>query len=229
MTTRLLAASLAALTLATIPSTADACWDGVAISTERVTLAVPGDDTWSPEDARRWAKWAGRIDALVPAGKTLSVTFGYVEICDDATGDCTEAEQTWDNDDPFTLFELTADVLGASRKEIAHARRSAATPLTVQVAASNDLDAATKLAERINEAGLGLTGFLDVGGFPAFNAYAHVVESTGTETTAYQVVVGAFLHRDAATAAVVELEKELGMTGFVRVLDQSSVSPDEGC
>jgi hypothetical protein len=229
MTTRLLAASLAALTLATVPSAANACWDGISVSTERITLAVPGDATWSPEDARRWAKWAGRIDALVPAGKTLSVVFGDVEICDDATSTCTLAPATWDNADPFTLFELVADTVGATPKQIATARKTAITPLTVQVAATDDLAAAHRLATRVNEAGLELTGFLDIGGFPAMNAYAHVVESTSTVGTRYHVVVGAFLQRDAAKSAAAELDAQLGLHGFIRTLEHSSVTEQEGC
>lgn len=226
MNTRLLAASLAALVVINLPSTAHACSGGFEIATKRITLALEGEATWSPEDVRRWAKWAGRLDALVPDGKTLSAHLGEVEICDDASGACTLATQTWDNGDPLAIFELAADTLGASRKQIAHARRSVATPLTVQVATSHDLAAATKLAARVSDADLELSGFFDAGGF---DGDAHVVESIGADTTTYQVVVGAFLDREAADAAVAELDAELGIRGFVRTLDQSSVSSDEGC
>lgn len=226
--TRLLGTSLVAILVANVPASARACWDGVAINTDRVSLAIEGDTTWSPEEARRWAKWAARIDALVPEGKTLSVVFGDLEICDVASGECTTGATAWENDDAFTLFELTADAVLASNRTIAAARRTAAMPLTVQIAASRDLEAATKLAERINAAALELSGFFDAGGFPAANDYAHVVESNGSDHATFHVVVGAFLGRDDADAAATTLAAELGLHGFVRPLDQSSIS-EEGC
>lgn len=226
--TRLLGTSLLAILIANIPASADACWDGVSIATERVSLSIASDAhaTWSPEQARRWAKWVARIDALVPEGKTLLAEFGTVEICDDATDECTELETTWENDDAFTLFELTADAVAASNKTIAAARRTTAMPLTVQIAASHDLDAATKLAARVNAAGLELSGFLDIGGFPAMNEYAHVVVSADHAT--FQVVVGAFLARSEADAVATMLDAELGLHGFVRPLDQWTIT-EEGC
>lgn len=230
MNTRLVAASLAALVFAAVPSTADACWDGTAITTENVSLSIAGDDTWSPEEARRWAKWAGRIDALVPAGKSLNVMFGEIEICDDATGECAMSSRTWDDSDPFTLFEVVADEVGASRKQIAVARRAAIEPLTVQVAATHDLAAAEKMATRIDDAGLELSGFWYAGPFPGVSSSAHVVESTNADgVTTYNIVVGAFLQRAHADEAVAVLGSELGMSGFVRALDQSSVTYEEGC
>lgn len=227
----LFATATAALAFAAalLPNTSQACWDGMAISTDKVYLAIGDETPWSPEQARHWATWASRIDALVPEGKRLSVTHGFVEICD-ADGACNELEAEWSNGSAFTLFEAAADAFDASRKTIATARRQHAMPLTVQVAASADLDAARGLAVRINEADLGLHGFLDVGGFPASNAYAHVVEGTGTDgIVVYHVVVGAFLGREQADEAVATIETELGMTGYVRRLEQSSVAVVEGC
>lgn len=216
-----------ALAVALAPATSQACWDGTAISTGKVFLALGDTTPWSPEQARHWATWASRIDALVPEGKTLNVTHGMVEICD-ADGPCTELEGEW-NGSAFSLFEHAADAFEAPRKTIATARRQHAMPLTVQVAASADLEAAHALADRINGAELGLHGFLDIGGFPASNAYAHVVEGNGTDAVVYHVVVGAFLARDEADAAAATLEAELGIDGYVRRLEQSSVVSNEGC
>lgn len=226
--TRLAAALLVATAIATVPTDARACWDGFAVTTERVTLLVPTAVTWSPEHARHWATWAARIEALIPADQTLDVTFGDLQICDVATDACTTVERTWDDDDGFTLFELVADAVAADRKTIARARRTDAAPLTVQVAASRDLGAAHQLAARINAAELELGGFLDVGGFPAMNAYAHVVESSGSDHDTYHVVVGAFLDRSDADAARDALAAELSLHGFVRTLAQSSIS-EQGC
>lgn len=230
LSTRLFAtaAFAAALTTALVPGTAVACWDGMAISTDKVFLAMGDQTQWSPERARHWATWTARIDALVPEGKRLSVTHGFVEICD-AEGPCTELEGEWTNGSGFSLFEQVADAFDASRKTVATARRQHAMPLTVQVAASADLEAARALAARIDAAELGLHGFLDIGGFPSANAYAHVVEGTSDGAVVYHVVVGAFLDREQADNAATTLEGELGMRGFVRRLEQTSVVEDEGC
>jgi SPOR domain len=221
-----LVASLVTAVLTGLPATAHACWDGTAIVTERTSIAIEGEASWSPEQARRWASWAARIDALVPEGQNLSTNFGIVELCD-AEGTCSTLSETWQGDG-FTLFELTAAATGASRRTIARARHRDVAPLTVQVAASHDLEAAMHLASRINEAELGLSGFMDVGGFPSSNPYAHVVESEQDGQITYGVVVGAFLGREDAETARAALSAELGLRGFVRPLDQSSIS-EMGC
>ena len=212
--------------ITTIPASAHACWDGFSISTDRVAVAVEGDSSWSPEQARNWANWASRIDALVPEGTTLAVVLGDLEICD-AAG-CTIVESGWDDHEPSTLFDHAALALAAPATTIAAAQRAAVAPLTVQVAAGRNLGAALELARRINDADLGLAGFFDAGGFPSSNAYAHVVESSTATSTTFNVVVGAFLVRGDADAALTMLEAELDLHGFVRPLDQSSIEA-EGC
>lgn len=218
----------AALVPCLVPTHASACFDGISASSDRVTIAVAGDDVWSPEVARHWARWVGRISALVPEGKTLQVIHGTVEICEAGTDDCRIADVTWDDGRLFTLFELTADLFAAPRTTIAAARHADGHPLTVQVAASGDRWAAERLAQRINAAELELSGFLDVGGFPSTNAYAHVVASPISDVPTYHVVVGAFLERGDAEAALGLLDSELGVHGYVRALDQVSAA-DEGC
>jgi hypothetical protein len=213
--------------LAVLPRSADACWDGISVSSSKVQLGIESTAAWTPEQARYWATWIARIDALVPEGKSLSVMHGFVQICDDAGGECEGVEASWDDSQPFTLFELTADLFEAKRATIHAARRTERAPLTVQIAASHDLIAAEKLAMRINESELPLAGFLDVGGFPSSNAVAHVVEPVYYDGV-YQVVVGAFLERSDADGALQVLASELDMHGFVRTLDQWSVGY-EGC
>lgn len=220
-------ALFAALTPALLPSTALACWDGMAITTDKVVIAIETDARWSPEEARHWAKWVARIDALVPEGKTLSVTHGYVQICTTG-GACEDVAEGWEHATAFTLFERTAALFDASGSAISDARHMHAVPLTVQVAASRDLQAAEKLAARINAAELGVSGFFDAGGFPSANASAHVVESFAGDDVVFHVVVGAFLEKREAESAARTLEQELGVQGFVRTLDQSSIS-EEGC
>lgn len=227
---RLACASLAALTLGA-PATASACWDGVSIGTERMTLSIPTDvdrAEWTAERARSYAKWAGRLDALIPEGKTVSVEFGWITICDVAADSCTEHHIMWEDDYLPNLFEILADATEASNAKIMAARRLNTKPLTVQVAASSSLYGAEALAERINEQMLGLNGFLDIGGFPAINDDAHVVESYKGDRVTYHVVVGSFLERDKAKKAADTLEHDLGLKTLVRTLDQSSVE-DVGC
>lgn len=229
---RILPTVLAAAAFAVAaPVTASACWDGVYVETDKVSLAISAgtsDAQWSPERARSYAKWAGRLAALVPDGKTVSIEHGFITVCDDTAKTCKDIERTWDDPHLFNLFELTADVLGASGRTIAQARRTTVEPLTVQAAATHDLKVAYSLAERINNATLSIGGFLDVGGFPATNDTAHVVESWKDDTAVYHVVVGAFLDRDDADAATITLREEVGLKGFVRALDQDSVN-DFGC
>src|SRR5687767_13285573 len=88
-----LAGSLALLA-ALAPNLAAACWDGIAVSTDKVIVAIEGDERWSPEQARHWATWIARIDALVPEGKTLSITHGYVEVCE-LGASCTPLDVEW--------------------------------------------------------------------------------------------------------------------------------------
>jgi len=221
-------ALLATLAPALVSRPAHACWDGIAASTPKVTLAIESAQTWSPEQARHWAKWIARIDALVPPGKILQVMHGDIEVCDETIEECELLDVTWDDGSAFTLFERTADIFATSGATIASARRMHRMPLTVQVAASHDLEAAERLADRINAAELDLSGFLEMGGFPSDHGAAHVVESYAGDMFAYHVVVGAFLQRDEAEAAAAALASELDLHGFVRPLEQSSIS-GEGC
>jgi hypothetical protein len=220
--------SVSVLASAFAPRTAVACWDGISAETSKVSISIADEDSWSPEAARRWAKWIARIDAIVPDGQRLAVMHGYVEVCDEDGSACRGIDANWDDLRPFTLFERTARLFDAPRATIAAARRTTTAPLTVQVAASHDLFAAEKLAERINAAELSLHGFLEIGGFPSGNAYAHVVESPSADTLTYHVVVGAFLDRESADAAQEIVERELDLTGFVRTLDDNSIT-EVGC
>lgn len=230
MTTRPVRALVlfACLVPALVPASAAACWDGVSASTSKVELAIESSATWTPEQARHWAKWIARIDALVPDGKSLRVLHGDLEVCDADGEGCQAIDGAWIDGRAFTLFERAADLFAASGSTIAAARHLDRAPLTVQVAASHDFAAAERLAARIDAAELSLAGFLVIGGFPSVNADAHVVESSADDRFVYHVVVGAYLDRDEAEAARATLEGELGLHGFVRPLDQSAIT-DEGC
>ncbi|MFO0633381.1 MAG: SPOR domain-containing protein [Nannocystaceae bacterium] len=223
----LLSLCIAPLAL-TLARDAHACFDGVVIDGERTSIALETDATWSPEAARHWARWVGRIDALVPQGQRLVVSFGAIEVCRDGHVDCVELPVTWDDGRAFTLFELAADHFAPGGTAVAAARRSGHTPLTVQVASSRDATAAAALVDRIDAAELGLEGFYSAGGFPSSHGYAHVVESWDELGARYDVVVGAFLDRDHADEAAMQLQETLDLRGFVRRLDQATPS-DEGC
>lgn len=220
----LVTTTIAALT----PTGARACWDGIAVSSDRVVLGIDTPASWTPEGARHWAKWLGRLDALVPAGKQLVVMQGAIEICDDGHENCREAAVGWDDGSAFTLFQIAVALFEPNRQQVAQARRAGHVALTVQVAATFDLAAAQALAVRINDAELELAGFYDVGGFPSTNDVAHVVERVTDDGVRYEVVVGAFLDRAQAREALAVLDEALTLDGFVRPLDQRT-SADEGC
>lgn len=217
-------ALLAALSSTLAPSLAHACWDGVALSTDKLTIQRFDTQSWSPEEVRHWAKWVARVDALLPEGSHLDVFEGDATFCD-GEKECVEIGTGLT---PFELFERTADAVHASKSTIFAARRMEPVPYTVQVAASHDLAAAEKLAARINASELGIHGFYEAGGFPSMNAFAHVVESFAADDVQYHVVVGAFLAKDEAETARDVMTSELGVHGFVRKLEQSSIT-EEGC
>jgi len=229
--TRAIATALAAATLTAVgPSTAQANWDTtVYVETDKVSIALQdAQAAWSPEQARSYAKWAGRIGALMPSGTTIAVDYGSITLCDDSTETCRDLDATWDDQHLFNLFELTADVVGASGKTIARARRTNVTPLTVQVAASYNERAAQRMANKINDAQIEFNGFLELGAMTGYE-FAHVVESWNGAEPLYHVVVGDFLERTDAKAASTALREQLGLKGFVRVLDQGSVEYELGC
>ncbi len=212
--------------LASTPARASS--DRLEVTSDRVTITMASHGAWSPEMARRWAKWVGRISALVPEGKVLQVDHGAIAICNAGTTDCVAAPATWDDGSLSTLFELTADLFATPAATITSGRRSDGHPLTVQVAATSDRGAAERLAERLNRGELELHGFLQVGGLPAFNDYAHVVVSPTATYPTYHVVVGAFLDRAQAEEALGLLDSDLGFGGYIRPLNLASPH-EEGC
>jgi len=218
-----LAATFAAVAVtASAARDAHACWDGYAASVDRVDLRVPGDATWRPEKAREVARWATRMNALLPQGTKLESDLGFVTICTvNAAGECvtTVAETRWDNGSLAPLFKQVAQATQAAPAAVRSALRLDAAPVTLQVFASRSQAGADTVARRINDAHAGSDGFYTAGGFPADNPTAHVVAGTGKKgERVYRVLVGAFLAKGEAQTAAAELHRETGFQGFVRPL-----------
>jgi hypothetical protein len=201
---------------------AHACWDGHRAAVRRVTLSIPGDRRWTPEEARAAAVWGARIDALLPPGTVLDAFGGYAELCTDQHGGCgaTMAEIRWDGVRLADLFAKVASATGASKAIVRRARMLGAQPLTVQVLAARSEANAKAFASRINAAGAaGIDGYFEAGGFPATNPSAHVLAAVDAKGNAvYRVVVGAFLTKADADAARAELYRSAGVDGFARAL-----------
>ncbi len=203
------------LTLALSSATARACWDGHQASVGNVTLSS-ADTAWSPTRARELAAWLARIDALLPAGTTLSAEHGYVSLCPSDGPSCEEWE--WDERSLAALFREVAVRAGASARTIRSARAIRRDVLVVQIAAFADRARADALETRISESGLGEPGFYEAGGFPANNPFAHVVEAASGGRVVHRVVVGAFVDRQQAERVREGLARELGARAIVRPL-----------
>ncbi|HZU84898.1 MAG TPA: SPOR domain-containing protein [Polyangiaceae bacterium] len=222
------AASTAVLILVAVPGTAQACWDGYAASSARVTVDDPSSSEWSPELVRRVATWLARVEALLPPGDMVRADMVTVDVCHapDPDGVCSTpvGSASFAPGSLGTLFTAVAGIERASWGDRRDALARRATVRTVQVFAAYDRATADRIAGSINTGAstgsfaLG-PGFIDVGGFPSANPVAHVVEArTDEDQPLYRVFVGAYVDDAAAREALAGVTAATGMKGFVRVL-----------
>lgn len=179
-----------------------ACWDGTYAVVGRVELSSD-ELEWSTGQVVATATWLGRIDAVLPDDASLRIDHGTATVEYD---DGTSFDVSWSGDSLEALFVRVAHETGASPDRVRAARRHVTPVFTVQVAALPGREAAERLTTLIE----GEHGFLEVGGFPADNPTAHVVEEGG----AHVVLVGAFLDRSEAAAVA----SAIGPRAFVRQL-----------
>ncbi|MEP7120314.1 MAG: SPOR domain-containing protein [Byssovorax sp.] len=202
---------------------AEACWDGYSVSVGRVSLSVAGEEAeWTPALVREVALWGTRIDALLPTGTRLDSELGSITFCatspDGACG-ASVAELPYSPDDLPTLFGKMAIVTHGSSNDIRRIMALNVEPLTVQVFAGKSARRAAAVAASIDAAGAGEHGFINVGGFPANNPSAHVVDGKDAAGhPVHRVVVGAFLSRGDAARVLASVRRALGIKGFVRAL-----------
>jgi hypothetical protein len=176
---------------------AEACFDGYIARGRHLTLAVSGDSDWEPAHIRRVATWVARIDALLSE----------------------EYEDLVRHEDFREIFREVADSVGASSERRARAFRIRVVPVTVQLLAVRNEASALSFAAAIEQTDSADGGFFESGGFPSINPRVHVVsERDRRGRKLYKVLVGAFLERREARKVLYDLEREVGVRGFVRKL-----------
>ncbi len=198
---------LASLLLA--PTRARACWDGFAASLGHVSVLVASDETsWHPADVAETALWLGRVNALLPDNGSLELEHGYGSL------DCGQGptDFAWRGGFP-QLFQQVAQQCHATSRDRARAMSTVTPVYTVQLAATRDEANADRIAEAVNARELAVSGFIDVGGFPAMNPVAHVV----SEGAMHRVWVGAFLERTEAESVATLLGEGAYVRPLVRV------------
>ena len=176
---------------------ARACFDGYIARGRHLTLAVSGDSDWEPAHIRRVATWTARIDALLSE----------------------DYEDLVYHEDFREIFREVAESVGANAHRRERALRIRVVPVTVQVLAVRNEESALAFAAAIEETSSADYGFYESGGFPSINPRVHVVgERNRRGRMLYKVLVGAFLDRREARKVLSELEREVGVRGFVRKL-----------
>jgi hypothetical protein len=222
ITSRLAAAATGAafIAAACFSTPALACWDGMAASGEGIHVSLWRSASWRPDTARHMAIWITRLEALVPAGTTVSV-MNQTIMCD---GPACPADLGGIPDldgvpepsrvDMASVFDATAKMLRVSPAERARAASLSSSLYTVQVYAGARKGALAE-RERVHalrdESELDLSGFYTEGGFPAVHPVAHILADGGT----YRVVVGA--HRSIAEATrAADALAAVGVKAFVR-------------
>jgi hypothetical protein len=216
------------------PSRAEACYDGYEANVRNAAASVGFGSVWHPEVARHVATWLTRVDALLPAGVTVTVYPWSVE-CEGKA--CATTSVALDVRAGFkAAFAATARNVGADARTMRRAGALAADPVTVQVYAGSQ-QTARAIAERISnhqpggeagenwvgspddEGAANWSGFYEAGGFPAFRPAAHVVRATLPDgSVVHRVVVGAFLTVADAEVVRASVEAATGARGFVRPL-----------
>jgi hypothetical protein len=206
---RAFSALLSLLLLTLVPRSGAACWDGVAARHGRVVVNEhdqEGTSAWSPELVLHHARWIRRIDALLPPGASVELDHLWITLrCPAAT----DNSLYWRGTLP-ELFERVAARCGVPAARRARALATTVTVYTVQVLATASELRAREVARAVDATERGAHGFIEVGGFPAFNPTAHVLSDGGV----HRVVVGAFLDRGQAAA----LAASLGGGAWVRAL-----------
>ena len=199
------------------PVAAAACWDGVRIETDRISIMIGdadgGDLEWPDADLDRAADWLVAIEAILPPGDELHVEFGLVYFGDDST--CAAIEEA----NSFAeLFAKVGHACGRSADELARARARSASLFSVQI-----LSTSNRAAAEARKAELDLDchwhGVYERGGFPSLNPCAEVESATlvdGREV--HRVLVGNFLSRASAEQARASIREELGVDGMVRLV-----------
>ena len=176
-----------------VPVPALGCWDGFSARVRNVDM-MGGDEgsSWTPELARELATWLGRIDALLPRDGSVSVRIEWSEVTlESADG---EATLRWNQRSFPALFDRIATALRIGARARARARATLVPVSTVQVASYLQRNQAEAVARRLSDHQRCEHGFLEVGGMPADNPRAHVLEETGADgRRLYRVVVGAFI------------------------------------
>lgn len=196
---------------------AAACFDGYVAAYGHVQVSGP-DFEWSRERAVELATWLPRLNALA-GDEAVEVSFGEAYLADGQS-----IEFPADRFD--ILFDRLADALGTENSARDAAMALGADALTVQIAATRDRDAAYRMAATLGqgtpddfEYGVDVHGFYEAGGFPAENSAVHVLERTNEDgEIVYQLVVGSFTTRSAATDALETLRRTYQLEGFVRSL-----------
>ena len=224
--------AFAALALATLgyAAPAHACFDGFSVASERVGATMRTDGSWRLAEARTMARWTARLEALLPAGATMTMESVWsVGVCS-AQGECQDVAAMDGSDDPILgagleqqmarVFERTASTLGVSARQRALARGTKATLYVVQIGAFRSWGAASDLAAKINmNAQHGSPGwehhtFYSAGGYPALH---NPVAVHGTEVgaeTMHRVIAGVFVDADEARAQ----RARLAQAGFASAL-----------
>lgn len=196
------------------PAPAHGCWDGYSVSAERVTFTGEGTAGWNVEQVRELATWARRLQVLLGPQGALESDMGYATAC--IGGRCADAVAH--SMRPRELFSAVATALQVPWRQRALALRVTAAPYAVQVAALRDRAQAEVLARRLSELDLPM-GSVEIGGFPADNPEANVVDAVDTEGRAvYRVVVGTFLDRAEASAHTAEIAERTGLPTLLRAL-----------
>ena len=193
--------TVALFVLLSVPSPAHACWDGTYATLGDVDL-MSSEVGWSPERVGELATWLRRIDAVLPDGAVAMVEFGDVSI---QLPDGTALEPAWDGRSLAGLFDVVAAAVAAPADRVRVARSLVTPVYGIQVGAFSSGAAAEAFAASVT----GEHGFVEVGGFPADNPVAHVIEVGGT----YRVVIGAFVDRASAASLAASMPG-----AFVRLL-----------
>ncbi|MFN3197355.1 MAG: hypothetical protein ACE366_02885 [Bradymonadia bacterium] len=170
-----------------IPTFASACWSGIYLSGERLTIRVAEDDLqWTPELAQKMGALLIQGEALLPHGVQVEVDFGQAEICE-GPDHCRILEGvTLDN--LLSRLALEMKLPARAIKEV----QAMETPVYVVRIPTDDV---AHVARQINADDAYLHGNMEVGDFPGLTAQALPVVKD-------EIWVGTFIDKfDAEKAA----------------------------
>jgi hypothetical protein len=216
---------VAALSIACVPSRADACWCGYSATVGDISITEPMPNAedcpigWDPEVVREWAMWMVRLNKVLPPGMTLE-SFGGEAIVR-TKGGRRVTTLAWGGPYGGELPRLFSALvrLGKNRGRVRAARELQPRVFTVQVLASRSEEMAAEVSARAERAGDVETGFFWAGEAPADNPIAHVVTETDANgRVLHKVMVGAFLERRVAEASARVIEQRTGLATHVRLL-----------